>query len=182
MSLLYNSASNQTETYYEIKVDENNITYYFYKAPIMMHVYSNNNLNFDFIRSFHDKYRIWLKYENRMHNSMGETINDDMIDIINTFYSKSLNFINFISDNTVEIYNSISVNKLKFIWEYESKRIEEILRKVVYFDYRVLASYLRDNNRENMATVIIFDNYIEITAICDHISANSEIQDYLNNN
>ena len=182
MSLLYNSASNQTETYYEIKVDENNITYYFYKAPIMMHVYSNNNLNFDFIRSFHDKYRVWLKYENRMHNSMGETINDDMIDIINTFYSKSLNFITFISDNSIEIYNTISINKLKFIWEYESKRIEEILRKVIYFDYRVLASYLRSNNRENLTASIIFDNYVEITSIRDNILANSEIQDYLNNN
>tara|TARA_B100000524_G_scaffold339123_1_gene231167 strand:- start:220 stop:765 length:546 start_codon:yes stop_codon:yes gene_type:complete len=179
---LHNNVNNQIETYYEIKVDENNINYYFYKVPIMMHVYSNVNLNFDFIRSFHDKYRVWLKYENRMHNSMGETINDDTIDIINTFYSKSLNFINFISDNTIEIYNTISVNKLKFVWEYESKRIEEILRKVVYFDYRVLASYLRDNNRENPNTEVIFDNYIEIRSICDNNLNNSEIQDYLNNN
>ena len=43
-------------------------------------------------------------------------------------------------------------------------------------------AYFIDNNRENMTTITIFDNYIEITAICDHISANSEIQDYLNNN
>ena len=79
--MLHNNANDQSEIYYEIKVD------YFYKFPIKMHVYSNDNLNFDFITSFHDKFRVWLKYENRMHNSIGETIDDDQIGIISTFYS-----------------------------------------------------------------------------------------------
>ena len=71
-------------------------------------------------------------------------------------------FIQFISDNTKEIYDSITINELKYVWNYESKRIEEIIRRVVFFNYIILAYYLRDNYRENLNTEIIFDNRIII--------------------
>ena len=167
MSLLVDNVNNQVEPYYEIKFDENDVPFYFYKIPIRMHAYSNTNLNFDFLMSFFDKYIVWLDYERRLYNYLEEGIND---------------FINFISDNTRDIYENISINRIKFLWNDESKSMKEIIRRVIFFQYRILASNLRDNNQENYIVDIIFDNYVEITSICDNIISNSEIQDYLNDN
>lgn len=182
MSLLVDNASNQVQPYFEIKFDENDVPYYFYKKPIRMHVYSNISLNFDFLMSFLDKYIIWLEYERRLYNSLEEGINDSIINITSSFYLKSLNFINFISHNTRDIYENISIKNVKFICNDEPKSMEEIIRKVIFFQYRILAFSLRENNQENYIVAIIFDNYVDIATLCDNIMSNSEIQNYLNNN
>lgn len=152
---------------FEVKIDDDNETYYFYKKPIKIIVYSNDNLNFDFIIDFYYKYRIWLNYSNIINiNNIGKADNEYNIDICSTFFSKSLSLIKFIFDNNVDIKQYILIHKLKFI-SNEILIMEEIIDQVLNYDYSHEIKKLINNNGINNFTNLILYNYFYICNMCD---------------